>query len=75
MKLGVIPENVLERVARASGVVPTPLLDTLGAMMLARTIMAATKLSVFEALASGPLPALPGWRPTVVPTHGRPRNS
>ncbi len=57
MKLGVIPENVLERVALAAGVVPTPWLDTLGAMMLARTIMAATKLGVFEALASGPLPA------------------
>jgi hypothetical protein len=71
MKLGVIPENMLERVARASGVVPTPLFDTLGAMMLARTIMAANKLGVFEALASGLLPAHqvaahcstdPGWK-------------
>ncbi len=57
MKLGVIPENVLERVALAAGVVPRPILDTLVAMMLARTIMAATKLGIFEALASGPLPA------------------
>ena len=57
MKLGVIPENLLERVALAAGVVPTPLFDTASAMMLARTIMAATKLGVFEALASGPLTA------------------
>jgi SAM-dependent methyltransferase len=57
MKLGIIPENILERVARASGVVPRPMLDTLVAMLLARTIMAATRLGIFEALASGPLPA------------------
>lgn len=57
MKLGIIPENILERVALAAGVVPRPMLDTLVAMLLARTIMAATKLGVFEALASGPLPA------------------
>jgi SAM-dependent methyltransferase len=57
MKLGIIPENILERVALAAGVVPRPILDTLVAMMLARTIMAAAKLGIFEALASGPLPA------------------
>jgi len=57
MKLGIIPENMLERVALAAGVVPRPILDTLVAMLLARTIMAATKLGIFEALASGPLPA------------------
>src|SRR5260370_22507837 len=57
MKLGIIPENILERVALAAGVVPRPILDTLVAMLLARTIMAATKLGIFEALASGPLSA------------------
>src|SRR5260370_17711088 len=57
MKLGIIPENILERVALAAGVVPRPILDTLVAMLLARTIMAATKLGIFEALASGPLQA------------------
>lgn len=57
MKIGIIPENILDRVALAVGVAPTPLLDTHVAMMLARTIMAATKLGVFEALACGPLPA------------------
>ena len=57
MKIGIIPENTLERVALAAGAVPRPLFDTHLAMMLARTIMAATKLGVFEALASGPLTA------------------
>ncbi len=57
MKIGIIPENMLERAALAAGVVPRPLFDTHVAMMLARTIMTATKLGVFEALASGPLTA------------------
>jgi len=57
MKVGVIPENILERVALAVGVVPRPMFDTHVAMMLARTIMAATKLGVFEVLASRPLTA------------------
>jgi SAM-dependent methyltransferase len=57
MKIGIIPENMLERIALAVGVVPRPMFDTHLAMMLARTIMAATKLGVFEALASGPLSA------------------
>ena len=57
MKIGIIPENMLERVALAAGAVPRPMFDTQVAMMLARTIMAATKLGVFEVLASGPLPA------------------
>ncbi len=55
MKIGVIPENIMERVALTAGVVPRPLLDTHVAMMLARTIMVATRLGVFEALASEPL--------------------
>ena len=37
MKLGIIPENMLERVALAAGVVPRPMLDTLVAILLART--------------------------------------
>src|SRR5260370_36840047 len=63
MKLGIIPENILERVALAAGVVPRPMLDTLVAMLLARTIMAPTKLRIFEPLASVPLPAQHGATP------------
>jgi 2-polyprenyl-3-methyl-5-hydroxy-6-metoxy-1,4-benzoquinol methylase len=51
MRLNASPENLLERIALRAGVVPTPLGDTIVAMTLARTIMVATKLGVFEALA------------------------
>jgi SAM-dependent methyltransferase len=50
MKVGAIPENLVERLLNAFGALPTPLLDTFQALMLARTIMVATKLGVFEAL-------------------------
>jgi SAM-dependent methyltransferase len=57
MKLGVIPENLLERLLMAINIVPTPIFDTQVAFMLARTIMVGTKLGIFEALAAGPLTA------------------
>ena len=41
MKIGAIPENILDRVARASGALPRSLAETHVAMMLARTIMTA----------------------------------
>ncbi len=55
MRLGVIPESAFERLALALGLVPTPLMDTLIAMLLARTVMVATKVGVFEAMAAAPL--------------------
>jgi len=57
MRVGVIPENLGERLALALGVVPTPLANTLVGLLLARTIMAATKLGIFDALARDPLTA------------------
>lgn len=53
MRLDAVPENLLERIALRAGVVPTPLGDTIMAMTLARAIMVATKLGVFEVLAKG----------------------
>src|SRR5437763_4309823 len=53
MRLNAVPENLLERIALRAGVVPTPLGDTIVAMTLARTIMVATKLGIFEVLANG----------------------
>lgn len=50
MKLGAIPENLLERIVLALGLAPTPLSDTHVAFMLARTIMVAAKLGIFETL-------------------------
>lgn len=57
MKIAVKPENLIERFVLASGRAPTPILETLMAMLLARIIMVGTKLGVFESLAEGPLTA------------------
>jgi SAM-dependent methyltransferase len=51
MHLGLIPDNPTEWKALASRQVPVPFLETHYAFGLARTIMAATKLGVFESLA------------------------
>jgi 2-polyprenyl-3-methyl-5-hydroxy-6-metoxy-1,4-benzoquinol methylase len=56
MRFGAIAQNPLEWVVLASGLVPTPFLDTY-AVAWSRLIMAATKLRLFEALAAGPLSA------------------
>ncbi len=53
MKYGAIGESPLERLVLMTGQAPTPFIDTF-AFVMARTVMAATKLGVFEALAGGP---------------------
>ena len=55
MKIGIIPENLVERLALALELVPAPAIEAWFSFMLARVIMAGTKLGVFEALAVGPL--------------------
>lgn len=57
MKLGGIPQSFIERIGKALGLLPEPLLDTHIAMLLARAIMEGTRLGFFEALKDGPLPA------------------
>jgi SAM-dependent methyltransferase len=57
MKIGLIPETLLERIALASGQVPIPIAHVLGGTILARTLMAAVRLGVFEALIAQPLNA------------------
>jgi SAM-dependent methyltransferase len=57
VKYRVLPQTPLEALGLALGLVPTPLADTLVAMWLARSLMVATKLGVFEALADGPADA------------------
>jgi 2-polyprenyl-3-methyl-5-hydroxy-6-metoxy-1,4-benzoquinol methylase len=54
MKLGTVAENPLEALALAAGVVPTPLLDTIVALLLARVVMVGVRVGVFEALAGEP---------------------
>src|SRR5215212_1500196 len=58
MKIGVIPDTILERIALALGRLPTPLADTSAMSLLARTIIAATKLGIFESLAAQPRSAV-----------------
>lgn len=55
MKLGPVPENPVERIAKAFGLLPQPLLDTHIAMLLARAVMEGSRLGVYEALKAGPL--------------------
>lgn len=57
MKLGPIPQTPAERIAKAFGLLPEPLLDTHIAMLLARAVMEGSRLGVFEALEAGPLTA------------------
>lgn len=54
VRFGAVPEGPLERFLLAANLAPTPLVDTIVALLLARTLMVATKLDVFEALADGP---------------------
>ena len=52
-----VPDNLLERLALLSGMLPPGIFECWFGIMLARTVMAATKLDVFESLAAGPLTA------------------
>lgn len=54
MKLTSVPENLLERLALWLKIAPTPVSDTMLGFMLARTVMVAVKLGIFEALAGQP---------------------
>jgi 2-polyprenyl-3-methyl-5-hydroxy-6-metoxy-1,4-benzoquinol methylase len=54
MRIGGIPEGLLEHLLNTAHFLPSPLIDTLGAMALSRTIMAGNRLGVFELLAQGP---------------------
>jgi 2-polyprenyl-3-methyl-5-hydroxy-6-metoxy-1,4-benzoquinol methylase len=55
MRSGSVPESLLEMVALAGGFIPEPLVDTLLAAGLCRTLMVATRVGLFDALAGGPL--------------------
>ena len=53
MKLASVPEGLYERLGLTLGLVPTPFLDTLVALMLARTLMTAVKHGIFGVVAHG----------------------
>jgi SAM-dependent methyltransferase len=54
MRLGIVPDAIGERIALGMGVVPTPVLHTLVGLTLARAIMVATKLGIFEIVEQRP---------------------
>ncbi len=53
MRLGVIPQGIIDIVALGSGKLPTPLLETFWGIALGRTIIAGTRLGVFDILTKG----------------------
>ena len=54
MRLGIVAENLMERLILKLNVAPTPLLETQIAFSMAWSIMTGVKLGVFEAAADGP---------------------
>jgi len=55
MKTGAIPQTPLEAIALAANAIPVPMAETHSGPMLARAIMAATRIGLFDRLAGGPL--------------------
>src|SRR5437868_11440175 len=55
VKLGVIPENLAERLALWFGIPPPGIVESWLGIMASRAVMTATKLNIFETLAAGPL--------------------
>ena len=54
MRLAVVPDGILERVALTLGVVPTPLVQLSWGMGSSRSILAGVRLGVFDTLEDGP---------------------
>src|SRR5262245_13061896 len=52
MKLGVLPENLAERLALCVGIPPPGIVESWLGIMATRAVMAATKLGIFEILAA-----------------------
>ena len=57
MRVGAIPESLVDRVALAANLAPTPVVDTLHAVIVARSVVAASRLGVFDALTDGAVDA------------------
>jgi len=57
MRIGIVVESLLDRLALLSGRVPVPIIEAFPSIVLARCIMAGVRLGIFDALATGDLPA------------------
>lgn len=53
MRLGIIGENLIERIIAWTNIAPDPLLETQIAFSMARSIMAGVKLGLFDAIGGG----------------------
>ena len=53
MKIAAVPETIVERLLTLAGLAPTPIIDTFHAVIVARAVMVATRLGLFEAVAVG----------------------
>ncbi|GEM_PF-6371719 len=49
MRIGCVPESLLEWIGLRTGRVPTPLLESLGGLLVTRQLMAGAKLGIFAA--------------------------
>src|SRR5262244_1996647 len=56
MRNKIIPESLAERLALWAGKVPLPVVETIFPLLMARSLMAAERLGIFEALRDAPLP-------------------
>jgi len=56
MRNKIVPESLAERLALWAGKVPLPVVDTIFPLLKARSLMAAERLGIFEALRDAPLP-------------------
>ena len=54
MKIGAMPQSLLEWLALKLEIAPRALVDTHAAMLLARTVMAGAELRIFDSVADGP---------------------
>lgn len=54
MRVGIIPETLLERLALALGKIPEPIVEVFPPLVVARGIMAAARLGLFDTLSTGP---------------------
>jgi len=54
MRMEIVPENIFERLALASRLVPQPIISAYWGMAISRCLLVAVRLGVFDALAEGP---------------------
>lgn len=57
MRLKIAPQRLVEWIGLSLGMAPRPMIETMGGLLLARTIMAGVRIGLFDALEQGPATA------------------